>query len=148
MEQEQEFILDMTKLSRSVRDANGNLETVVDHNITILSGFNERVIYSYDRNEYFGGDKTKALKGDDLVAKLKNVRWKHSKVEKGIDGFPPSPENIEAMRKVALEAAMKSGKMPGKEDIFRIAMSCGPTHYEENKRVRERAEAIDERLFR
>lgn len=137
-QKQEEFKLDLRDLC-SVRKnkATGKSEVVVKHQLIDMTGNGKSVYYLLDRNEYFKGDKQKAVTGDALAALLEDVRWQFSKIEKGIDTFPPTPENIDFKRKELFSQMSSTGEMSDPAAIAKLYTSIAPTHIEPNAKFRK-----------
>lgn len=138
----------MRELDEVVRNKKtGSAERVLKEQLVVLSGANKFLVYSLDKNCYYPGDNKPAIPQDKLADALKGVRWQFSKVERGVDSFPPTPENIEAMRKEAILKLSEGGKFPSAEEVSKIYLSIAPTHIEADKRLADRFQNIESALI-
>jgi hypothetical protein len=131
--EQNEFKLNLRDLCETKRNkASGKTEVALKHQLIDMSGNGKTVYYLIDRNEYFKGDKQPAVQGEELLEFLKDVRWPFSKVDKGIDSFPPTPENIDFKRKELFSQMSTTGAMSDPAAIAKLYTSIAPTHIEAN----------------
>lgn len=128
MSQEEQFKLDMHKLSAVRVNKNKKKEHVLENECIFFSENGKFKIYHIGRNEYFPGDLTPAVPADQIEEFVKDIRWKFSKLDKGKDIYPPTPFNIDVERKKAYEELVARGGMPSQEEIKKIYTTIVPTH--------------------